>query len=121
MKRRRKFHHSRRIFVLSSATVISAVFTANGLVAAEDTAGEKRSAEQKRSGELRDEMVSQGLAFLADQAQSEEGMFSARVGPGVTALAITGALKNGRGVDDPMNARRKNARSCQASGTRGDF
>lgn len=53
---------------------------------------------------LRQKTVDRGLKYLADQGQSAAGTFSDRVGPGVTALAITSALRNGRGVDDPTVA-----------------
>jgi squalene-hopene/tetraprenyl-beta-curcumene cyclase len=54
---------------------------------------------------VRQKIIEKGLAYLAKKGQSDAGMFSDRVGPGVTALAITGALKNGRSVDDPMVAK----------------
>ena len=46
--------------------------------------------------------VDRGLRYLADHGQAADGTFSSRVGPGVTALAVTAALRNGRGLDDPM-------------------
>nr|WP_315860684.1 prenyltransferase/squalene oxidase repeat-containing protein [Rhodopirellula sp. SM50] len=52
----------------------------------------------------RRQIVDKGLAFLAKEGQSSAGTFSDRVGPGVTALAITSALRNGKTVDDPMVA-----------------
>ena len=53
----------------------------------------------------RKEIVEKGLAFLANQGQAEDGTFSSKVGPGVTALTVTAALRNGRGVGDPMVAK----------------
>jgi len=52
----------------------------------------------------RQQIVDKGLAFLAKTGQSEAGTFSEEAGPGVTALAITAAMRNGRSVDDPMVA-----------------
>lgn len=52
----------------------------------------------------RREVVDKGLAYLAKEGQSDAGTFSAEVGPGVTALAVTSALRNGKSVDDPMVA-----------------
>ncbi|MEM6364586.1 MAG: prenyltransferase/squalene oxidase repeat-containing protein [Planctomycetota bacterium] len=50
----------------------------------------------------RTEIVRRGLTYLAQQGQTDDGMFSPRVGPGVTALAITAALRNGASIDEPM-------------------
>lgn len=51
---------------------------------------------------LRKQVVDKGLRFLAETGQSPAGTFSDSAGPGVTALAITAALRNGKDVDDPM-------------------
>jgi len=51
---------------------------------------------------VRKQIVDQGLLYLAQSGQSVEGTFSDIAGPGVTSLAITAALRNGRSVDDPM-------------------
>jgi hypothetical protein len=48
--------------------------------------------------------VQQGIDFLRT-SQAEDGTFSAQAGPGLTALAITAALRNGVPVDDPMVAK----------------
>lgn len=61
------------------------------------TAQDQEAAEKQRQ-----QIVAKGLEFLATKGQDEEGLFSSRVGPGVTALAVTAALRNGRGIDDPM-------------------
>ncbi|WP_246146336.1 prenyltransferase/squalene oxidase repeat-containing protein [Rubripirellula lacrimiformis] len=55
--------------------------------------------------QLRQQVVDKGLAFLAREGQSGAGTFSDKVGPGVTALALTAAIRNGRGIDDPMVAK----------------
>jgi squalene-hopene/tetraprenyl-beta-curcumene cyclase len=51
-----------------------------------------------------DEAVMHGLDFLR-KAQSENGTLSPRIGSGVTSLAVTAALRNGRPLDDPLVAR----------------
>lgn len=53
---------------------------------------------------LRREIVEKALTYLAEHGQSDSGMFSDRVGPGVTALALTAAIRNGKSIDDPMLA-----------------
>ncbi|GAA5508983.1 prenyltransferase/squalene oxidase repeat-containing protein [Novipirellula caenicola] len=93
MNHRWKFHLGRRIFVTAAAA---------SLCFAPVFAEESPSASQTET--LRQEIVAKGLAFLAKQGQSDSGTFSEKVGPGVTALAITSALRNGRGIDDPMVA-----------------
>ena len=52
-----------------------------------------------------DSVVKSGLNYLAKEGQDASGMFSPSAGPGVTALAITAALRLGRAVDDPMVAK----------------
>lgn len=52
-----------------------------------------------------DRVVAKGLNYLATKGQAEGGTFSRRAGPGLTALAITAALRNGKTVDDPMVAK----------------
>ena len=49
-----------------------------------------------------DQAVDRGLAYLLKQGQAEDGTFTAKVGPGVTALAVTAALRNGRPLNDPL-------------------
>ena len=49
-----------------------------------------------------DEIVEKGLNYLSSEGQAEDGTFSKRVGPGVTSLAITAALRHGRSLEDPM-------------------
>lgn len=46
------------------------------------------------------DVVSRGIAYLTS-AQGDDGSFSKQSGPGVTALAATALLRNGRTVDDP--------------------
>lgn len=60
---------------------------------------------EKSTEDQRQEIVTKGLAYLASEGQTDDGLFSPRVGPGVTALAITAALRNGRDATDPMVAK----------------
>jgi hypothetical protein len=50
-------------------------------------------------------IVAKGLEFLKTKGQGEDGLFTGKAGPGVTALAIAGALRNGLTVVDPMVAK----------------
>ncbi|MCG8649139.1 MAG: terpene cyclase/mutase family protein [Pirellulales bacterium] len=62
---------------------------------AEDPAPGTKSDQLKR-------IIDRGLDYLAKQGQAADGTFSSKVGPGVTSLAVTAALRNGRGLDDPL-------------------
>lgn len=96
---RRKFRLGRRIFVTTCAAAIISL-PAHG----QDAGSSPEAKTINKTEKLRQEIVSKGLAFLAKEGQSEQGTFSDRVGPGVTALAITSALRNGQTIDDPMVA-----------------
>ncbi|KLU07381.1 putative signal peptide and transmembrane protein [Rhodopirellula islandica] len=96
---RRKFRLGRRVFVTTCAAAIISL-PAYGQKA-ESTAGNQPIS---KTEQLRQQIVDKGLAFLAKEGQSEQGTFSDKVGPGVTALAITSALRNGQSIDDPMVA-----------------
>lgn len=50
----------------------------------------------------RQRIVSRGLEFLASTGQTQEGTFSPKVGPGLTALAVTAAMRNGQSPNDAM-------------------
>lgn len=63
------------------------------------------SAQDVDPGKLRQETVDKGLAYLRDHGQEGDGTFTAEVGPGLTAMALTAALRNGLGPDDPMVAK----------------
>ncbi|MEO1617543.1 MAG: prenyltransferase/squalene oxidase repeat-containing protein [Planctomycetota bacterium] len=97
MELRRFFRRACCIFVLAPLAQLLVAGTAS----AQDSGNSvKDEVEQQRQA-----IVDRGLAFLAAKGQSDAGMFSERVGPGVTALAVTGALKNGRTPGDPMVAK----------------
>jgi hypothetical protein len=53
----------------------------------------------------RQQAIQQGLEFLRTTGQAEDGTFSAQAGPGLTALVLTAALRNGATIDDPMIAK----------------
>lgn len=49
--------------------------------------------------------VRKGIEYLRQHGQADDGTFSGKMGPGLTALALAGALRNGVPVDDPMVAK----------------
>lgn len=49
--------------------------------------------------------IERGLAYLAQNGQASDGTFTAESGSGITSLALTAALRNGRSVDDPLVAK----------------
>jgi squalene-hopene/tetraprenyl-beta-curcumene cyclase len=53
----------------------------------------------------RENIVAKGLEFLKTRGQGEDGLFTGKAGPGVSALALTGALRNGLTAGDPMVAK----------------
>ena len=46
-------------------------------------------------------VVSKGVEYLAKHGQAADGSFSAKAGPGVSALVLTSLLRNNRNLDDP--------------------
>ncbi len=93
MPHRWDFRRARRFFVLAIAVLLTCDSTF-----AQETTAISETEKQRR------EIVGKGLAYLAKEGQSEAGTFSDRVGPGVTALAVTSAFRNGKTPDDPMVA-----------------
>lgn len=57
---------------------------------------------QADSDEQLAKTVQRGLNYLRNHGQAENGMFSAKAGPGLTALVLTAAMRNGLTSDDPM-------------------
>jgi hypothetical protein len=49
--------------------------------------------------------IDRGLDFLRESGQAEDGTFSVEAGPGLTALALTAAIRCGAPLDDPMVAK----------------
>jgi squalene-hopene/tetraprenyl-beta-curcumene cyclase len=66
---------------------------------------ESLPAQEADTALLRQKTIEKGLAYLRDQGQADDGTFTAEMGPGITALAISAALRNGVGMDDPMVAK----------------
>lgn len=52
-----------------------------------------------------DTIVANGLKYLEKNGQAPDGSFTAQAGPGLTALAVTGALRSGKTVDDTVVAK----------------
>ncbi len=50
-------------------------------------------------------LVENGLHYLANSGQANNGSFTEQAGSGITALAVAAALRNGKSVDDPMVAK----------------
>ena len=67
--------------------------------------GRRRTLRQETADSVRQQAIERGLRFLREHGQAEDGTFSIQAGPGLTALAITAALRNGLPVDDPMVAK----------------
>ncbi|WP_236620918.1 prenyltransferase/squalene oxidase repeat-containing protein [Rhodopirellula sallentina] len=122
MPLRRNFHRTRRNFVRATALAALGMGVLLpgqlvGQLAAQDVSTAKarssgttvadassENAQVSESEKQRRKIVEKGLRFLAQQGQSDAGTFSDRAGPGVTALAITSALRNGHSLDEPMVA-----------------
>jgi squalene-hopene/tetraprenyl-beta-curcumene cyclase len=51
-----------------------------------------------------DGAISKAIGFL-EQAQADDGSYSAASGPGITAIVASALLRNGRTVNDPMVSR----------------
>jgi hypothetical protein len=86
-------------FAVRAASVVLALVTAVGIVRAQESLGTSGSESRRKQA------VERGLEYLSTHGQKEDGTFSSEAGPGITALVLTGALRNGRTVDDPMVAK----------------
>jgi squalene-hopene/tetraprenyl-beta-curcumene cyclase len=49
--------------------------------------------------------IQRGLDFLRTKGQADDGTFTIRAGPGLTALALTAAIRCGAPLDDPLVAK----------------
>ncbi len=87
---------SRRVFVAISPCLVLAI----GSMATAADSPISSDAQKKL-----DTIVSKGLSYLEKNGQADDGSFTAQAGPGLTALAVTGALRNGKSVDDPVVAK----------------
>ncbi|XZE51451.1 prenyltransferase/squalene oxidase repeat-containing protein [Planctomycetaceae bacterium SH139] len=100
MNRRRNFHPRRRFFVRATATLLLIpTFIVGGAVE-----GQEKEAVPVAAAELQ-QIVEKGFDYLSKEGQADDGTFSGRVGPGVTALVITAAIRHGRSLDDPLVAK----------------
>lgn len=100
MNRRRNFHPRRRFFVRATATLmLIPMFIVGGAVE-----GQEKAAAPAAAAELQG-IVDKGFDYLSKEGQADDGTFSGRVGPGVTALVITAAIRHGRSLDDPLVAK----------------
>lgn len=81
------------ILVVASIGVLSATKSANASQSAVQGEAQQDS-----------EAIQKGLEYLA-QSQREDGTFSPEVGPGITALVVTAAIRCGRPLDDDMVAK----------------
>lgn len=100
MIHRLNFRRGRCLFVLAlSLAAITPTFSVTSSLFAQEKPA------TRETDALREQIVERGLAFLATEGQSDAGTFSDKVGPGVTALALTAAIRNGRSIDDPVVAK----------------
>ncbi len=72
--------------------------TAGGTANAQVANGDPPDASQREA------IVNKGLKYLQEKGQAANGTFTIQAGPGLTALAVTAALRNGRPIDDPLVA-----------------
>ncbi len=87
-------HHPRRL-ALSSLIVLLAIAVAQA-------ADEKPKAELGGEAEA---AVQKAIEHLRAQGQTDEGAFTPKIGPGITAIVTAAVLRNGRTVDDPLVAK----------------
>ncbi|APZ96495.1 prenyltransferase/squalene oxidase repeat-containing protein [Fuerstiella marisgermanici] len=78
------------------ATLLVATLSASA-VAQQTNEQKAESTDVKRS-----QVVDKGLNWLATQEQAEDGTFTAKAGAGITALAVTAALRNDSTLNDPI-------------------
>lgn len=83
----------RRMPVAPTAILLTAA-----MLVAPTTVFGQSDADAKRHAET----VAKGLEYLRNHGQADDGTFSAKAGPGLTALALTAAMRNGVPVTDPM-------------------
>lgn len=65
---------------------------------------QQATASDEGDDKARDQAIAKGLAFFKS-SQREDGTFSPEVGPGLTALAVSAAIRCGQSIDDPMVAK----------------
>ncbi len=60
------------------------------------------AADNQPDGKLYSQTVDKAIDYLRTKGQSADGAFSPRIGPAVTAIVVTGLIRNGRSLDDPL-------------------
>lgn len=83
-------------------TMVIALMVPLAQLCSQDSVGATQQQSADELEELRASVVAKGLDYLATNGQAENGSFTERAGAGITALAVTAALRNGKDVDDPM-------------------
>jgi squalene-hopene/tetraprenyl-beta-curcumene cyclase len=86
-------HSHLRPFLICAAVLFASGVTVQGVYGLDD-----------ESDKARDAAIAKGLAFLKT-SQRDDGTFSPEVGPGLTALAISAAIRCGQPLDDPLVAK----------------
>lgn len=90
--------NGRRVFPsLISLGLIVSIGLSGVLAQAQETSAELEATRQ--------EAIAKGLTYLTEKGQAEDGSFTARAGAGITALAVTAALRNGQSLQDPLVAK----------------
>ena len=65
-------------------------------------AAARRRAGAKPNGKLYEQTVEKAINYLRTKGQGADGSFSPQVGPAVTAIVVTGLVRNGRSLEDPL-------------------
>ncbi len=86
--------------VLTILAVISVGFFAAGLMRAADVAPDAKIDPQTYKS-----IVSKGMSYLIEKGQAEDGSYSAKASPAVTAICAASLLANGKSPDDPAVAK----------------
>lgn len=89
----------RNSFVRFACSIV-AMFAVVGVVR-----GQATDATTANDAKTLQSTIKRGLDYLREHGQADDGTFSAQAGPGLTALAVTAALRNGLTPDDPMVAK----------------
>ncbi|QEG22451.1 prenyltransferase/squalene oxidase repeat-containing protein [Mariniblastus fucicola] len=92
-----------KLGIVSGLALMLAVLATNAQ--AQDSATDSTAEKQTNTEELRQQIVAKGLKYFSEKGQAENGSFTEKAGAGITALAVTSALRNGLSVDDPMVAK----------------
>ena len=99
----RRHYTSCSLLVVFGLALVSGGQPLAAAVVAEPTDANQQEANQQAAKKL-GPMVDRGVAFLAAR-QDEDGSYSKATGTGVTSLATTALLRNGRTPSDPLVAK----------------